>query len=438
MISMKFIHNKSLVSTEEMTALGERLSSYAQHLKEVSQHGYEDNESSINLPSDKGLMESVGAAVRDKKTTSLKCILVIGIGGSNLGTKAVYDALYGYFDPLAPSRAPRMVFLDTSDPRFLDALYGFFDTEITHEEEIVINVISKSGGTTETLVNAESVLGALKKKFPRILDRLVLTTDFGSRLWKAAEERDITRLSIPGKVGGRYSALSAVGLFPLAMAGINVTALLDGAQMMRQQCFESDISKNPAMAGAAVLYASASKGKVINDTFIFHPELESLGKWYRQLLGESIGKEHDMDGNVVHAGITPTVSIGSTDLHSVGQLYLGGPQDKVTAFVSARLKQRGHAISPEVFSDVGSDIAGKTPGDVMEAILEGVKIAYEKKGLPFAEIVLDDISPASLGAFLQFKMMETMYLGKLLNVNAFDQPNVESYKTETKRILGTQ
>ena len=432
---MKLIYNKSHVSEEEITTIGEQLSPYAEHLKEVLQHGYEDEESSINLPGDKELMESVGAALRDKNTTSLKYILVIGIGGSNLGTKAVYDALYGRFDILEPSRMPKMIFLDTTDPGILLHLESFFDKEITSEEEIVINVISKSGDTTETIVNAELVLGMLRKKFPGILDRLVVTTDFGSLLWKIAEAEDITRLSIPEKVGGRYSVLSAVGLFPLAKVGINVTALLDGARKMREKCLSLDIRENPAMVSAAVLFTNYHSGKTINDNFIFHSELESLGKWYRQLLGESIGKEHDRDGNVVRVGITPTVSIGSTDLHSVGQLYLGGPEDKITTFIFAEFSKRGTVVTPEVFAGVLGGISGKKPADVADAILKGVKIAYEKKGLPFMEALLPDITPASLGAFMQFKMMEMMYLGQLFNVNPFDQPNVESYKIETKNIL---
>ncbi len=231
--------------------------------------------------------------------------------------------------------------------------------------------------------------------------------------------------------------MSAVGLFPLAKAGINVTALVDGARKMRDRCLSSDIQENPAMMSAAILFAHYHAGRMINDNFIFHSELESLGKWYRQLLGESIGKEHDRDGKVVRIGITPTVSIGSTDLHSVGQLYLGGPKDKLTTFISAEYGKRGSTITQEVFAGVGEGIAGKKPADVAEAILKGVKIAYEKKGLPFMEILLSDITPASLGAFMQFKMMEMMYLGKLFNVNPFDQPNVESYKIETKNILNS-
>ena len=178
------------------------------------------------------------------------------------------------------------------------------------------------------------------------------------------------------------------------------------------------------------------QGYVINDNFFFHPELESVGKWYRQLMGESIGKEHSLDGNVVHTGITPTVSLGSTDLHSVGQLYLGGPKDKLTTFVAApNTLVRVTVPEHRIFPDLVPMIDGKTAENVMDAILEGVKVAYQKAELPYMQVTLDAINEESLGAFLQFKMLEMMYLGVLLNVNSFDQPNVEAYKVETKRIL---
>ncbi len=170
--------------------------------------------------------------------------------------------------------------------------------------------------------------------------------------------------------------------------------------------------------------------------FLFAPCLESLGKWYRQLLAESIGKEFDRDGKVVHCGIMPTVSIGSTDLHSMGQLYLAGPNDKMTTFVSVQNHTRSVSIPKKgVFNGLVEGIYGKTSTEIMNAILKGIKRTYQKKKIPFCEIVLDDISPKSLGEFMQFKMMEVMFLGELFNVNVFDQPNVESYKIETKRIL---
>ena len=274
----------------------------------------------------------------------------------------------------------------------------------------------------------------LTERFGTATDRFVAITDESSRLWDEAIAQSIAVLPIPATVGGRYSVLSAVGLFPLATVGIDVVQLLQGARELLDHCLEEH---SYAAESAAVLALQLKQGFAINDNFLFHPELESLGRWYRQLMGESIGKEHDVRGEVVHTGITPTVSLGSTDLHSVGQLYLGGPKDKLTTFVSA-LPSGGLGLPQErLFPQLLPMLNGKTAEDIMHAILEGTKIAYQKAGLPYMEVVLDAIDERSLGAFLQFKMLEMMYLGTLLNVNSFDQPNVEAYKIETKRLLET-
>ena len=144
-------------------------------------------------------------------------------------------------------------------------------------------------------------------------------------------------------------------------------------------------------------------------------------------MGESVGK----DGK----GITPTVSIGSTDLHSMGQLYLGGIKDKFFTFISAENKGADISVPQEPLLEILNEVEEKTTSEIMDAILGGVKIAFLKNDLPFMEIILDDISPHSLGQFMQLKMMEMMFLGNLMGVNAFDQPSVESYKQETRKIL---
>ena len=175
---------------------------------------------------------------------------------------------------------------------------------------------------------------------------------------------------------------------------------------------------------------------MINDNFIFAPQLESVGKWYRQLMGESIGKETDLTGTTVHTGITPTVSVGSVDLHSVTQLYLGGPRDKVTTFVSTAAHDSDAKVpADQMFPTLVEHLGGVSASKIMNAILQGVKKTYKSQGLPFMEIELESVSPREIGAFFQFKMIEMMYLGKLLNINTFDQPQVELYKIETKKIL---
>lgn len=412
------ISNKNLVDTAKS------LEPYVHHLNDVAKwNNYQFNESSINLPLDEPLVEFVVKLKNKKVTPKLKYVLDIGIGGSNLGTRAIYDAMYGYFDLIEPNRFPKILFADTNDSEFIYKLQAFL-SEIKDPEEIVINAVSKSGRTSETIANLE----ILMHKASHFKDRLVITTNFDSDLWHMSLDLGISALPIPEKVGGRYSVFSAVGLFPLYAGGINIFELLEGALEIRAKCLDTNVLKNPAVISAVALFQNYKNGKTINDNFIFHPELESLGKWYRQLMGESIGK----DG----IGITPTVSIGSTDLHSMMQLYLGGPKDKFFTFISAMGHEKALKIPQKPpLPLVVEELRGKSTEEIMNAIFDGVKLAYEKNNLPYVEIQLQSIKEKSIGKFMQLKMIEMMLLGKLLGVNAFDQPNVELYKQETKRIL---
>ncbi len=435
---MKFLHkDSSLVKDEIVETSLNKLSDYIVKLQHVAKsNNYTEAESSINLSFDNDMINEIKDLKSKMINNNLKYIIDIGIGGSNLGTKAIYDALYGFFDVLEPERLPKMFFADTVDKEYLSKLTNFLIKNVKSTDELLICMVSKSGGTAETVTNFEIIFNKLSEKFDNLKNRVVVISDLNSKLYEAGIKNGMEVLAIPKMVGGRYSVLSAVGLFPLAALGVNIDKLIEGARNMRDNCVSNDVSRNYALVSAMTLYKSYLNGFVINDNFIFHEELESLGKWYRQLMGESIGKEKDVDGNVVNVGITPTVSIGSTDLHSVGQLDLGGPKNKLTSFIYLNSDESG-LVTPENFVLQGlvENIENIPTSKVLDAILEGVKIAYGKHNLPFVEIVLDNISEYSIGEFLQFKMLEIMYLGKLLNVNTFDQPSVESYKIETKQIL---
>ena len=425
MVYMDFFYKETAqVNTNEIQAETNRVFPYLEYLEKVAkENDYEYDESSINLPFDENNLNEIIKLQKQITNPQLKYIIDIGIGGSNLGAKAVYDALYGFFDLIEPLRYPKVIFADTNDPAFIYKLERFLRTHIYDPQELLINAVSKSGSTTETIVNLEILIS----KLPYAKDRLVVTTGFGSELWHTSKEMGIECLDIPKKVGGRFSVLSNVGLFPLGCVGLNIVELLNGAKAARKYGLERDVFKNPSLLSAIIAYVNYKKGKTINTTFLFHPELESLGKWYQQLMGESIGK----DGQ----GITPTVAIGSTDLHSMGQLYLGGIKDKLFTFVTTLGHDEEVRVPKDPEIEVLSTVQDKSAKEVMHAILEGVKIAYKNKGLPFAEVRLKDISERSMGEFMQYKMLEMMYLGKLLGVNTFDQPNVDEYKKETKRIL---
>ena len=205
---------------------------------------------------------------------------------------------------------------------------------------------------------------------------------------------------------------------------------------MKEACVDIDIERNPAAISAAIQYLHYESGKNISDLFLFANDLESLGKWCRQLMAESLGKEFNKKGETVNIGITPVISIGSTDLHSMAQLYLGGPNDKFTTFLSVE-NSNSHMSIPRLkgYSKLVYGIQGKSLEKIMSAIMEGTKAAFRNCRRPFMEVKLPCKSEYPIGQFLQFKMMETIYLGYLLGVNPFDQPNVENYKEETRKIL---
>jgi glucose-6-phosphate isomerase len=263
-----------------------------------------------------------------------------------------------------------------------------------------------------------------------------VTSDKDSELWNIAVKEGFNFLEIPKKVGGRYSVFSPAGLFPLGLLGIDIERLLDGATHMREVCIDTNIEKNPAAISAAIQYLHYESGKNISDLFLFSNDLESLGKWCRQLMAESLGKEFNKKGEKVNIGITPDISIGSTDLHSMAQLCLGGPYDKFTTFLRVE-NSNSHINVPTLkeYSKLVDGIHGKSLESIMSAIVEGTKAAFRKGERPFMEIKLPCKSEYFIGQFLQFKMIETIFLGYLLDLNPFNQPNVESYKEETRKIL---
>ena len=408
------------------------LGEYTDHIcRVVEQRDYSAPEASVLLPTDKDLLLKVQDTIRKKKTEKLRCVLVIGIGGSNLGTKAIYEALRPDDDPY-----PRMFFSDTVSTDDLNTVLHTIYRKVVNKEQLLIIVVSKSGTTTETIANFEIIYSACSERFGDLTDRIVAITNEESPLALRSQGKEIHVLPIPREVGGRYSVFSPVGLLPLGLVNIDLESLLLGAQSMRDKCCLDDPHDNPARMSAVLTYLHYKKGAAINNLFLFNPETYIVGKWYRQLLAESIGKEKDTKGEPVHNGMLPIVSIGSTDLHSIGQHFFGGPRNIFTSMVYFE-KSNIELRIPEhpVLDEIVPGVAGKTAHQIMDAILAGVKSAYKKSQLPFIDITLEEVCEYTLGQFMQFKMLEVMYLGQLMDVNVFNQPSVELYKEETRKIL---
>lgn len=437
--NIQLLYKDSLFLNEgEMYEQTKALSPYLSSLGSlVETGGYDAPESSINLVSDKEQIKEADALAKNLGSERLKYVIVIGIGGSNLGAAAVYEAMYGKTD-IFLSRMPKFLFADTNNPREMELIQRALKENVNEPREVVLNVITKSGATTETIANAGFLFDALKHKFgeKESFERIAVTTDEKSSFGQTAFEKGMHVLSMPRQVGGRYSVFSAVGLFPLALAGVDISELQDGARVMRDSCLKQNGIENKAMFGAVAAYLHGRKKINIYNSFFFNSELESAGKWWRQLFAESLGKKYNKDGASIYAGMTPIVSIGSTDLHSMVQLYFGGPKDKLTNFIYTKAGEKRASVPREhPFAEFAPDVSGKDFTDIMGAILGGVKEAYKEHALPFLETVLPDIDEYSMGQFLQLKMMETIFLAKLWNINAFDQPEVESYKKITRELL---
>jgi glucose-6-phosphate isomerase len=413
----------------------DRLKGYVDHLQNTSQTGgYSEPEGSINLPADEEIQSNVEQMVDRVVTDDLEYVVVVGIGGSNLGALAVYEALRGTFSTLETDQ-PRILFADTVDPEKLSSIASALQ-QLDRPEQFLVNIVTKSGSTTETISNFEYLFDVLGETFDHPERRVVGTTDEGSKLWQVARAKEFPCLRMPSNVGGRFSVLSAVGQFPLRAAGIDVDALLEGAAAMKEACLAEDPDDNPALTSAALLYLYYQRGIDIYNSFFFNPQMESVGKWYRQLMGESIGKQYNEEHQQVRTGITPLVSIGSTDLHSMAQLYFGGPRDKFTTLIYAPTTADDVQLPNRPFlGEAVEGIYGKDIRSIMTAIYEGVRATYQKEELPFTEIVLDDLSASSIGAYLQYNMISIMMLADLLDINAFNQPNVEGYKEETRKRL---
>jgi glucose-6-phosphate isomerase len=431
---MYFSHKTArAIPSSAVEMLGVELGSYLSSLRRVVEvGGYGAPEASLCVPTDEYMLPAVEAVLDKVYTKSLRYIFVIGIGGSNLGTKAVYDAMASARD-MAPHHHPRLLFIDTTDSALL-ATAGALIKKAEHANEVLFIVISKSGNTTETIANAEILLAQFADRFGRNARRVVVMSESGSSLLSAAREQQMHTIDLPPTVGGRFSVFTPVGLLPLALVGFSPRDMRLAAATRIEKSLHPDISLNDAALSALTMYYFYKDGIRQHDTFVFAPSLESTGKWYRQLLGESIGKSVIGDA-AKRVGITPTVTVGSTDLHSVGQLYLGGPRDRLTTFVGVADRPDIAVPTERAWPDVVPMVSGKSANSILGAIEAGTKAAYDANNLPYLEARLDGLTPEAVADFMQFKMCEMMMLGHLLRVNPFDQPHVEQYKTVTKQIL---
>ncbi len=372
----------------------------------------------IKLPFDaQKQLASINKAA--KAFEDLESVVCVGIGGSYLGIKATIEALGGSDKihyaghHLSPTGFSKL--LDSLNPK-----------------KTGICVISKSGTTTEPAVAFRILKTWVTKKAgeKKARKRIVAVTDQAKGALKGmADQEGYSTFVIPDDVGGRYSVLTPVGLLPIAIAGFDIAKLLKGAQAAAKDCQSTDLAANPAARYAAARYLLYQKGKTVEVLANFRPELHYVGEWWKQLYGESEGKEGK--------GLFPASVDLTTDLHSMGQYLQEGRRDLLETILWVAKEEHEVVIPKDKDDREGLNfLAGKKLSWVNEQAMRGTAVAHKDGGLPVMRLTLDSINEFNLGYLYYFYEMACGISGTLLGVNPFDQPGVEAYKKNMFALLG--
>jgi len=332
------------ISPEQLKDLAEKTSPLIKQLnkeREAGETPYRD------LPYNSEIAQLVKELVEELKG---RCenLVVFGIGGSALGNIALQTALNPYMHNIDENQraGPRLFVFDNIDPEQLSSFLDWLGDKL---DKTIFNVISKSGWTAETAAQFMIVRQLLLDKLgPDDCKKQIITTTDANKgiLRSIAKNAGIKSLIIPEGIGGRFSVLSAVGLFSAAMCGIDIDSLLEGARDMDTRVKCEDFKKNPAAINAAINYHFYNNNKKISVMMPYSYHLKDLADWYRQLWAESLGKKEDLTGNDVHIGPTPVKALGTTDQHSQVQLYREGPNDKLFTFLQVRNFDKDIKIGP--------------------------------------------------------------------------------------------
>ena len=365
-------------------------------------------------------------------------ILVLGIGGSALGGIAVTHALLKpYWNLLSKEERngyPRIFFLDNIDPDEMNSLLDILDLKKT-----LVNVITKSGDTTETM--AQYMI--LKDRLERELDddyrkNIIVTTDKKTGILRQISEQEgYKTFVVPDDVGGRFSVFTAVGLLPFALTGINIDEMTSGIRELDSELKNPDIFKNIAAQNALIHYLMDIKfGKNITVMMPYSQRLKYIPDWFIQLWAESLGKNRTIDGNETLTGPTPVKAVGATDQHSQIQLFNEGPDNKIINFI--RVGEFDTVLEiPQIFNYTGIGyLGGKTINDLINAEADSTKAALIDYSRPTITIKLPKIDGYHIAQLLYMLEMQTAIAGSLYNVNAFNQPSVNQAKNYTYGLMG--
>jgi glucose-6-phosphate isomerase len=355
-------------------------------------------------------------------------LVVIGIGGSYLGARAAIEFCKSQNYNLVCKDTPQIFFSGNSiSSAALNEILS-----ICKEKDFSVNVISKSGTTTEPAISFRIFRELLEKKYGKAeaAKRIYVTTDKAKGTLKAlSDEEGYETFVVPDDVGGRYSVLTAVGLLPIAAAGIDIDAMMQGANDARKAYTDPDMEKNDCYKYAAIRNILYRKGKAVEMMVAYEPDYTMMNEWFKQLFGESEGK----DGK----GLYPSSAVFSTDLHSMGQFIQQGSRVMFeTAVVFDEPKAEVVIEKDEANADGLNFLAGKTMSYVNRKAFEGTVLAHVDGGVPNVVLELSKMDEYHFGYLVYFLEKACAISGYTLGVNPFNQPGVESYKSNMFALLG--
>jgi glucose-6-phosphate isomerase len=425
------------ITSVQLKALAEKTSPLISKLNEERKAGktpYRD------LPFKKDVPRMVKNLVAEVKN-GCENLIVLGIGGSALGNIALQTALNPYMYNLDDKRrqGPRLFVFDNVDPVQFGSFLDWVGNKLN---KTIFNVISKSGQTSETaaqfLIVRKLLLNRLGRKGLR--NQVIATTDRKrGTLRKIADDLNLQCLEVPDGVGGRFSVLSAVGLFSAAMCGIDIDSLLAGARSMDKKVGREDFYKNPAAILAAINCHFYNRGKKLSVMMPYSYGLKDLSDWYRQLWAESLGKAENLIGSEVHIGPTPIKALGATDQHSQIQLYREGPNDKLFTFLQVRDFGKNLKIgpAPDCAPELGF-LAGKDLSTLLNNEKRATEYALLQDKRPCLTVLFDRVNAYTVGQFIYLYEVTTSFAGALFGINPYDQPAVELGKEATFALMGKQ
>lgn len=365
-------------------------------------------------------------------------ILVLGIGGSALGGIAVTEALlkpyWNLLDEEQRNGLPRIFFLDNIDPDTMNGLFEVLDLKKT-----LVNVITKSGSTAETMSQFMILKDRLEKKLgDKYRYNIVVTTDKKTGILRQiAEQEGYKAFVVPDDVGGRFSVFSAVGLLPFALVGLDIDDMVNGIKDMDLALKNTDVHENIAAQNALIHYLmDTKKGKNISVMMPYSSRLKYVSDWYVQLWAESLGKNKDKNGNDVNIGPTPVKALGATDQHSQIQLYNEGPNDKVINFI--RVEEFDTTLEiPKIFEYTGIGyLGGKTINQLVNAEADSTRVALSDYCRPTVTITLEKVDGYNVAQLLYMLEVQTAIAGELYGIDTFNQPGVEQAKNYTYALMG--